>query len=168
MRRYPHSRSRSILPTADEINDGSIDGPYAEQHFLGKTPGDVQAMFPSNPLTYMDDYYHMGVTAFCFYLPAAIDYLLSPAADHEYNVLSSFAGMMMLRLDRERGEMTAVLPVVRHAVDAFLADLDRFFDRAATWHDEPNRKGKTDRGELRAKLEQLSVQIGPIKAKRRT
>src|ERR671921_640189 len=104
--RRPQKRSRSRaetrLPTGDEINVfDSLDERTAVQHFLGKDLKQAEALFRENFLAYQEDLMWMGPMAFRFYVPAAIDYLLSEEADHDADAVNSFCTLIEFRLDHE-------------------------------------------------------------------
>jgi hypothetical protein len=50
------------------------------EHLLGKTVDEAVALLEENSAHYQEDYTWMGPEAFCYYCPALIRYLRSPAA----------------------------------------------------------------------------------------
>ena len=116
-----------MLPSAAEINHQSIDGPYAEKHFLGKTLADAQQLFEDDSLTYLEDLAHMPSAGFAYYFPAAIAYFQSPAATGDGNAVSSFLGSLHLRLGQDAEGIATSFPSLLDALEGLRDDWDRFF-----------------------------------------
>lgn len=128
MKRRPGGHARNVLPTAEELNDHSIDGPYAERHFLGKSLTEAQAMFAENSLSYLEDLSHMPPRGFEFYFPAAVAYFLSPESSEDFIAVSSFLGSLTIRLDDHANDLlpTTVQPLI-DALAAIRDDWGRWF-----------------------------------------
>ncbi|MBI1314580.1 hypothetical protein GC176_25080 [bacterium] len=78
------------LPSALDINPfpESLDGKYAEAHFLGKTQAEAVKLFEDNFFGYQEDLLWMGPIGFRFYVRAAIEYAESDAARYDCEVAS--------------------------------------------------------------------------------
>jgi len=117
----------SRLPTAEEINVfDSLDERCAVKNFLGKDQEQAQSLFRENFLRYQEDLMFMGPTAFRFYVPAAINYLLSEEADYAADAASSFCGLIEFRLDYEPAEIASVGSIIREGILGILKDFDRY------------------------------------------
>jgi hypothetical protein len=119
--RWPRKRSmlrtETHLPNAAEINlFDSLDERTAVEHFLGKELKQAEALFRENFLVYQEDLMWMGPIAFRFYVPAAIDYLLSEQSDNDTDAVSSFCGVIEFRLDHEPAEVTPVGQLIREGI----------------------------------------------------
>lgn len=115
------------LPVANEINVfDSLDERWAVKHFLGKDLEQAHTLFRENFLHYQEDLMWMGPIAFRFYLPAAIEYLLSKDADHDAGAVSSFCALIEFRLDNEPAEIALVASIIREGFIGILETFDRF------------------------------------------
>jgi hypothetical protein len=109
------------LPTADEISVyGTLDEACAVEHFLGKTLEEAEALFRENSSCYLEDLMWMGPRAFCFYVPAAINYLRSSAGAGDSDGVNAFLTVVEFRLSDEGEDITASLPDLRAAVGDIL------------------------------------------------
>lgn len=127
MKRRPPGRARNVLPTAEDLNDQSIDGPEAERNFLGRSLAEAEALFAENSLRYLDDLYSMPARGYHYYFPAAVAYLLSPASTDDPIAVSSFLGSLALRIDRPDELLPTSVPPLLLALSAIQADWDRWF-----------------------------------------
>ena len=76
------------LPTLADINvHDSLDERSAVEHFFGQDLLQAEVLFRENFLYYQEDLMWMGPRAFCFYVDAAIAYLLSPAASGDSDAI---------------------------------------------------------------------------------
>lgn len=114
-------------PTAEEINVfDTLDEQAAVKNFLGKELKEAEALFRENFLYYQEDLMWMGPIAFRFYVPAAISYLLSEAADNDAGAASSFCALIEFRLDYEPISIAPVALIVRAGIRGILFDFDRY------------------------------------------
>jgi hypothetical protein len=92
------------LPTASEINPTpeDLDGKVAQDHFLGKSHEEAVALFEDAFEIYQEDLMCMGPVAFCFYLPAAIQYADSPDAARDAYVAGTMLMVMKHRWEFDR------------------------------------------------------------------
>jgi hypothetical protein len=121
------TRMAARLPTAKEINVfDSLDERCAVENFLGKNLEQAQALFRENFLHYQEDLMWMGPIAFRFYVPAAINYLLSKDADNDADAASSFCGLIEFRLDYDAAEIAPVGPIIREGILGILKNFDRY------------------------------------------
>lgn len=112
------------LPTASDINvHDSLDEQYAAKHFSGKDLQQAQLLFQENFLSYQEDLLWMGPKAFCFYVQAAIDYLLSPESKCGRVDLFIFCSIVESRLDEEIG---VAKPIIRQGIVKILDHYDRY------------------------------------------
>ena len=121
-------RHKMRLPTAKEINPfpDDLDGQSAEQHFLGKTLQDAEAMFKENSLYYQEDLMFMGPSAFRFYVQAAIAYIQSEAATGDSDMINCFAGILEQRLEFERVELVPIAEQLASICAYIVEDYTRF------------------------------------------
>ena len=112
------------LPSQHDINvHDSLDERTACEHFLGKTLEEAEALFRENSLYYQEDLMFMGVKAFRFYVPAAINYIQSPAADGDSDMVNCFAGLLEYRL---RYEADLLRPIASRLASACAYVLDNY------------------------------------------
>lgn len=108
---------RTQLPTIQEINPvpEGLDGQNAVRHFLGKTREQITEEFADQGLVYQEDLMFMGCQAFCFYLPAAVDYVVSPAAMGD-DIVAALCSVIEFRLEHDAPEIAdAYSEIVRFA-----------------------------------------------------
>ena len=114
-------------PTADDF--GSMgDEWYARDHFLGKSLHEARAMFRTNPLRYFEDLHYMSVRAFRHYVPAAIDYVLSPEANGDGISVKSLIQVIASWHQQEPEAIAGVAPAYLVALHTIRDDLERFFE----------------------------------------
>lgn len=116
------------LPTATEINPipEDLDGQYAVKHFLGKTLAEAEELFRENSLCYQEDLMWMGPVAFRFYVHAAINYIQSPAAVGDPDIINCFAGLLDFRLKYEAQELIPIAAPLASVCEYILEHYDRF------------------------------------------
>ena len=131
---------KSQLPTADEIMlTGSPDEQYALKHFLGKTIDQARSLFAENFLRYQEDLTHMGPVAFRYYLPAALKYVASEAADGESDAASSLCQVIESRLEKEPGELSPIKAILRDGIASILEDFVRYDCEPSIYGDVASR-----------------------------
>jgi hypothetical protein len=96
---------------------------------------------------YLDDLRWMGPKAFCFYVPAAVNYIRSGASTGDSDTISCFQGILEFRLAYERDELRASLPDLLTGVRYILDNYARFDIDADTY------------GDLRQKYFELARQL---------
>lgn len=115
------------LPTENEISVyGSLDEQSAVRHFLGKDLEQAEAMFRDNFSVYQEDLMWMGPKAFCFYVDAAIAYLLSPSADEDSDAASSFCGVLEFQLQFYHASISPSHPRLKAVMMKIVDDFERF------------------------------------------
>jgi hypothetical protein len=94
-----------IPSTADwgEIDKNDLDAAWAFKQFSGKSFEEAEALFQSNALCYQEDLQSMPATAFNFYAPALVKYLLSERAAGDSDGTSSFLHTVIWILKTRRG-----------------------------------------------------------------
>ena len=87
------------LPTEEDINPqgDSYDGAYAVKHFLGKTREEITREWAEHGHYYEEDLNAMGDRAFCFYLPAVVDYITT-SGNQDGDALSDLCLVIESRL----------------------------------------------------------------------
>jgi hypothetical protein len=102
------------LPTEQEINPvpEDLDGQVAVQNFLGKTPEQITREFREHGMAYQEDLMFMGVGAFCFYFPAAVDYVASPESRCDSDVVNCLCSVVEDCLIYKSDEIEAALPAI--------------------------------------------------------
>lgn len=81
----------------------------------------------------------MGPKAFCFYIPAAIGYLLSRDADGDSCAANSFCALIEYRLECDPGVVAVVGPAIRTAIIGILENFERFGCERAIYGDVASR-----------------------------
>ena len=115
------------LPTVEEINVfDSLDERSAVENFFGKDREQARSLFADNFLRYQEDLMWMGPKTFAFYLPAAIDYLLSDAADGAADAVHSFLVLIEFRMECDPDEIASVGSTLRAGILGMLDDFDRY------------------------------------------
>jgi hypothetical protein len=117
------------IPTLEEINVyDTLDERVAVEHFLGKDRKAAEALFRENFIYYQEDLMWMGPRAFCFYLPAALTYVVSD----ESNVGSIELGMLVNVIEFQLQDCEeAIAPVfseLRDGIDVVLSSFERSGD----------------------------------------
>jgi hypothetical protein len=134
------SQMNTRLPSAEEINVfDSLDERSAVEHFLGKDLEQAEALFRDDLLCYWEDLMWMGPIAFRFYVPAAINYLLSEEAENDASAANSFCSLIGFRLDCKPAEVVPVGPVIREGIIGVLKDFDRYGPDIAIFGDVAGR-----------------------------
>ena len=140
---------KESLPTSREINPfDDLDGREAEQHFLGKTLDEAEALFRENSLYYQEDLIWMGPVAFSFYLRAALSYLKSASAQGDSDIVSCLCAVLEFHLQHDA-------EAVCKASDT-MAELCRYVLVAYNRFDVD----ETIYGDLRVKYQKILKQIG--------
>jgi hypothetical protein len=115
------------LPTRQEINvHDSLDERTACEHFLGKSLAEAEALFCEASLTYQEDLMFMGVSAFRFYVQAAINYIRSEAAAGDSDIISCFASILEQRLEYEAQELQLIAGQLSSICRYIIEHYDRF------------------------------------------
>jgi hypothetical protein len=115
------------LPTHHDINvDDSLDARRACEHFLGKSLCGAEALFRENSLYYQEDLRFMGVSAFRFYVQAAVSYIESAAAAGDSDIINCFAGILEVRLEYDADELHPVAELLASTCGYILEHYDRF------------------------------------------
>lgn len=124
------------LPTAAEINvHDSLDERTAVQNFLYRSLDEAEKLFRENFEHYQEDLMFMGPIAFCFYVPSAIRYLLSPDSDGRASAVSAFCMVVEFRLEHDATEITTARPALREGIRAILERYDRYECDESIWGD---------------------------------
>lgn len=117
----------ATLPTRQEINVyDSLDERSACQHFLGKTLEEAEALFRENSLYYQEDLMFMGVSAFRFYVQAAVNYIQSESATGDGGIISCFEGILAHRLEYQSQALVPVIPQLVSTCRFITSHWDRF------------------------------------------
>jgi hypothetical protein len=121
----------SRLPTAEEINVfDSLDERCAVANFLGKDLEQAQELFRDSFQRYQEDLSWMGPKAFRFYVPAAINYLLSSDSKDDGDAVSSFYYLIDHALHWDAAKLPAVALIIREGIVGILAKFDQYnFDQ---------------------------------------
>ncbi|MFM1802113.1 MAG: hypothetical protein RJA81_1465 [Planctomycetota bacterium] len=115
------------LPTESQINVfDSLDERCAVKHFFGKSLEEAKSLFQENFLYFQEDLMFMGPVGFAYYVQAAIEYLLSDAADGDADAANTFYGLIRFRFEQEPETIEPVRPLVLSALKAIHAKFDRF------------------------------------------
>ena len=94
------------IPSARDLNPfDDLDGQCAERHFLGRTVSEAVTLFVEEFSVYCADLFHMGVIAFKYYIPAAIEYADSDAAKYDCDVAGELPSLLNHRWHHEYSEL---------------------------------------------------------------
>jgi hypothetical protein len=130
----------SDIPTASDINVfDSLDEQSAVDHFLGKDLSQAEALFRENFIYYQEDLMWMGPRAFCYYVQAAIAYLVSPASDGDSHAASSFSTVVEFRVDHDRNLIEPAVPRLRDAIRTLMTNFSRFAMEPSAYGDVESR-----------------------------
>jgi hypothetical protein len=110
------------LPTEREINPNgnSYDGQHAVEHFLGKTRPQITREWAEHGHHYEEDLWAMGDEAFCFYLPAVVDYVTGNGS-RDADAVSDLCRVIESRLKYHLPGIRKALPEVLRFADYVLA-----------------------------------------------
>jgi hypothetical protein len=96
------------IPSARDINPvpEDLDRQYAERHFLGRTLEEAVDLFRERFEVYEEDLLHMGIVAFKYYVPAAIEFANSVPVRHDCTVAQALLAVLNHRCHYEREELS--------------------------------------------------------------
>lgn len=116
------------LPTQHEINPipEDLDGKCAVRNFLGKTREQITREFGEHGMSYQEDLMFMGSRAFCFYFPAAVDYVASSQGGTDADVTNCLVSVIEQRLEFDFSEIREVFPHIVRFADYVLTHYDDF------------------------------------------
>ena len=115
------------LPTRKEINvHDSLDERHACEIFYDKTLEQAEALFRENFLACQEDLMWMGVTAFRFYVHAAIRYIHSPESQGDSDAINCFITLLEFRLEQEPEELRPVAQELTAACRYVITHYDHF------------------------------------------
>lgn len=116
------------LPTQEEINPipEDLDGQCAVRSFLGKTREQIAREFDEHGVSYQEDLMFMGSRAFCFYFPAAVDYVTAYGSVADGDIINCLVSVVEQRLEYDSPEIVEVFPEVVRFADYVLARHDDF------------------------------------------
>jgi hypothetical protein len=125
---FHRSKPGLNLPTEQEIDpEGSNDGQTAVTHFLGKTREQIAEELATRLHWYFyEDFCYMGCKAFCFYFPAVADYVTTPEAKADYDVVTNFCHVIESRLKSDFAGIRESFPSVARFADYVSAHLGDF------------------------------------------
>jgi hypothetical protein len=128
------------LPSRQDINVyDSLDERSACEHFLGKSLDEAEALFRENWLYYQEDLMFMGISAFRFYVQAAIRFIQSDAAAGDSDIVSCFAMILEHRLEYESAELVPIADQFASICGYILEQRERFDFTPETLDDDPVR-----------------------------
>jgi hypothetical protein len=118
---------RLHLPTEQDINPqgDSYDGAGAVKHFLGKTREQITKEWAEHGHYYEEDLNAMGDRAFCFYLPAVVDYVTT-SGNQDADAVSDLCRVIESRLEYHFAETRAAFSEVVRFADYALAHAEDF------------------------------------------
>jgi hypothetical protein len=116
------------IPTQEDINPipENLDGQRAVRNFLGKTRDQGVSEFAGHGMSYQEDLMFMGSRAFCFYFPAAVDYIASSQGSTDGDVASCLVSVVEHRLEYDAPEIRDAFPHILRFADHLLAHYDGF------------------------------------------
>jgi hypothetical protein len=118
---------KNNLPSRkDIVIHGDLDEEHAAKNFLGKDLEQAEAMFKDKFFYYAEDLMWMGPKAFCFYVDAAINYLLSKDANEDSDAVNSFLSAVSFQQEHHAEEIQPAYPRLKAAIETVLSDFDRY------------------------------------------
>jgi hypothetical protein len=125
------------LPTKHEINPegDSYDGQGAVDHFLGKTREQITKEWAGFGESYREDLSAMGPQAFCFYLPAVVDYVTTDAIRDDSDTVGDLCSVIETRLEYKGPEIRQVIPEIVRLADYVLAHSQELRLAEDSWGD---------------------------------
>jgi hypothetical protein len=115
------------LPTQRDINvHDSLDERTACEHFLGKSLAEAEALFREASIVYQEDLLFMGVSAFRFYVQAAINYVQSEAATNDSDMINCLGSIFEHRLGYEAEELRPIADRLASVCRYIIQHYDRF------------------------------------------
>ena len=125
-------RTEMPIPSARDINPipENLDGQYAVRHFLGRTFEEAIELFRERFEVYAGDLIHMGIVAFKYYVPAAIQFANSDAARYDCAIARTLLGVLDHRCLYEREQLSDLSGLFRDYCNSVLdriAQMDRVF-----------------------------------------
>ncbi len=116
------------LPTQEDINPiaEDLDGQCAVRNFLGKSRDQIREEFAEHGMSYQEDLMFMGSRAFCFYFPAAVDYITSSEGSADADVANCLVSVVEHRLEYDLSEIRGVFPHILRFADHLLSYYDGF------------------------------------------
>jgi hypothetical protein len=131
----------SQVPTERDFLDPRSQDPderNALRNFLGKTSEQAAEMFRERFILYQEDLLWMGPNAFRYYLPPALEYVCSPAADGDSDGVNMLYGILHLRR-KEIAADPVLAPTVADAIRSIVSDFGRFRCKADIYGDLESR-----------------------------
>jgi hypothetical protein len=111
------------LPTQEEINPipEDLDGKCAAQNFFGKAREQITREFHEHGMSYQEDLMFMGSRAFCFYFPAAVDYVTTSWLGTDGDVVNCLVGVVEHRLEYDSPDIGEAFSEIVRFADHLLA-----------------------------------------------
>jgi hypothetical protein len=117
------------IPTLEEINVyDTLDERAAVENFLGKDRQAAEAMFRESFVHYQEDLMWMGPRAFCYYLPAALAYVVSDESIVGSIELGFLLNVIKFQLHDNEEAIAPVYPALGAGIDMVLDSSERFAD----------------------------------------
>lgn len=110
------------FPTQEDINPipEDLDGQCAVRNFFGKTREQITKEFDDHGLSYQEDLMFMGNRGFCFYFPAAVDYITASWPTTDGDVVSCLVSVVERRLEDDSLEIRDAFPEIVRFADHLL------------------------------------------------
>ncbi len=114
-------------PTREQLSPVAedLDGRIVIENLLGKGAKDAFALLEENSSYYANDYAWMGPEAFCYYCPALVHYLRSPAARDDYRFAYCMLTTFRLRLENDGPLIGPTIPYIEEFCALVEADSKR-------------------------------------------
>lgn len=141
------------LPTWSDISiHDSLDERCAVEHFYGKGLKQAEELFREDFLYYQEDLMWMGPRAFCYYVNAAIGYLLDGESATEELEIACFCSIVEFQLDSHGEEIAPVHGQLSTVIQEIIKRLVRKASDTAA--------NQVDRSDLIHRCETLLPQLG--------
>ena len=122
-----HTSRPDARPGAADFDPwgGCLDAGVAARNLVGKSVEEAALLLSENALRYTEDYLWMGPVAFCFYAPATLLHLRSPACDDDPDFALSMISIFRSRVQNDGPAVLAAVPVMREFCAVARDEFDR-------------------------------------------
>ena len=122
------------MPTQAEINvKDSLAEKAACEHFLGKSISEAETLLQGDSFLYQEDLLWMGPKAFCYYVQAAVRYVMGPASQDDAEFTTCLATILQTRLHQRSPEFGAIAATLAGLCDYILNNPAKFNFVTGAW-----------------------------------
>lgn len=129
----------NTLPSKEDINDGTLDGDYAERNFYGKNIHEAAQLFFESSEYYAADFLGMKDKGFVFYFPSVEPYLLSDESDNDSECISLLLLVIDFKIKYRPAAIDEISDVILRILIYILNNLEKFDMLDELWGDCPGK-----------------------------